>query len=269
VRRVAVKRSAQRARTPCCLHERLAMPRWPLREHHSDSDQRGRGCLEICGERITNTVLGVQTPRWRRCASPCRAFPSVSWLGSSRSSLELCDERRWRHVLGLGDISTLFAECNSVCECSVCPGTPKAAAASARVQPDSLTVGQCIDALDCFNNGGHPSLSDGSCTFDSKTVRTRPVQPDIGLCFKPPGLRKLERVQRREPEPLHGHRGSTPKSPGNETACKLCVGGTNAGKPCAQNAECSGVIVPLREPRTVGPRDVSHVISGMLHRRME
>jgi len=201
------------------------------------------GCLEICGERITNTVLGSADSAVEAMCIAVQGVPERQLARQlTAAALNCVMSGGGATCSGLGDISTLFAECNSVCECSVCPGTPEGCSSIGSCPPDSLTVGQCIDALDCFNNGGHPSLSDGSCTFDSNNCENQALcNQDIGLCFKPPGPAGSSNECNDANQNLCTViEASTPKSPGNETACKLCVGGTNAGKPCAQNAECSG-----------------------------
>jgi len=100
-----------------------------------------------------------------------RARRSRASAGSAAhgSSLELCDERRWRHVLGLGDISTLFAELQQRLRVQ-CLRAPKAASRSAR-STDSLTVVAVHRRPGLLQtNGGHPSLSDGKLHFDSKQL---------------------------------------------------------------------------------------------------
>ncbi len=90
------------------------------------------GCLEICGERITNTVLD-----------------------SADSALE--------------------AMCVSV------------GGVRERQLARQLSVEECIDALDCWNNGGHPQ-ADGRCRSDGDDCHQAPLcNLSLGLCFSEPG----------------------------------------------------------------------------------
>ncbi len=138
------------------------------------------GCLEICGEKITDTCLNdpnsaveaicvsVEGVSQRQLARQLTAA-ALNCVLSSPSGATTCGTGG---ICSGVSIDAIFTECNNVCA-----GTG-----------GTLTVGDCIEAIDCFNNGGHPQ-PDGSCVFDSNNCHERNLcpEPNGPLCFQPPG----------------------------------------------------------------------------------
>ncbi len=106
------------------------------------------GNLLICGEPVTTVDLGDQSAIQAICVSPkgnsnlqlarqltaaalnCIVSNSTSCEGAGQNATNVC---------GGTSIEDLFAECNAVC------------ADSSSTQSE---IGDCIGAIDCFNNGG-------------------------------------------------------------------------------------------------------------------
>ena len=164
------------------------------------------GCLEICGERITNTALdnadsaleamcvnvgGVRERQLARQLTAAALNCVMSGGGSACSGIS---------------IESFFTECNSVC-----------AGTSA-----TLTVEECIDALDCWNNGGHPQ-ADGRCRSDGDDCHRAPLcNPSLGLCFAespPAGSSSACGKAKRVTRSCTIIETNSPRSPANEEGC--------------------------------------------------
>ena len=168
------------------------------------------GCLEICGERITNTALdsadsaleaicvnvaGVSERQLARQLTAAALNCVMSGGGSSCAGVS---------------IEPFFAECNRVCA-----GTA-----------GTLTVEECIDAIDCWNNGGHPQ-ADGGCRSDGEDCHQAPLcNPSLGLCFTeaaPAGSSSACGKAKRVTRSCTVIEANSQKSPANEQGCAFGI----------------------------------------------
>jgi hypothetical protein len=106
----------------------------------------GGGCFEICGEIITNTALDSANSALE---AMCVRVQGDSTLQLARqltaTALNCIMTNGNADCTGTG-AEALFQSCNAVC-----PGG------------DANQIGVCINALDCYNNGGTFDPATGSC----------------------------------------------------------------------------------------------------------
>src|SRR6185436_7946289 len=110
------------------------------------------GCLQVCGEVIKNvTVASADSALESICVSPRgdSRLQLARQLTSMALNCVVSERGTDCGPLNTG-LGTLFSECNKAC----------------LGQPSSLTVGDCISAVDCFNNGGAPDEETGLCGTD-------------------------------------------------------------------------------------------------------
>ncbi len=127
------------------------------------------GCLEICGERITNTDVESANSALE---AMCVAVVGVSERQLARqlmaTALNCVMSGGGATCTGIS-IGSVFADCNLVCESGGTSGT--------------RSVGDCIGLLDAYNNG-----LDTRC-HDRALCNPEVIDPVSGapLCFEPPG----------------------------------------------------------------------------------
>lgn len=166
------------------------------------------GCLEVCGERITNTDL-------ESASSSVEAMCiAVMGVGERQLARQLMATALNCVMSGGGatcagvSIQPVFADCNTVCESGGTSG--------------SRSIGDCITLLDDYNNG----LGNGC--HDRALCNPQVVDPVSGkpLCFEPPGSAGSsdECNDARKNDCMVTERG-TQKSPEREA---LCSTGTKA-----------------------------------------
>jgi len=137
------------------------------------------GPLEVCGQMISATSNG--------------GIPYVDGLGLSSDLEGLCmrargvpQRRLYRHLTAAalncaisgGDCDAILGKYVDVSftECSdLCAGNPA---------PDAPSLGECVENLDCFNNGGQ--MIDGSCVEDlpGNCHETPLCNEGLGVCPK-------------------------------------------------------------------------------------
>jgi len=130
------------------------------------------GCLEICGEVISTT--GVEDAN-----SALEAIcTSVGGVQERQLARQLTAAALNCVISGTGagcagtDIESLLAGCNQTCE----TGVPV----------NGLDVDDCINAVDCFNNGN--TIVDGACVATDDSCHDEDVcNEELGLCFPDPG----------------------------------------------------------------------------------
>lgn len=164
------------------------------------------GCLEICGERITNTVLDSADSALEAL---CVRVGGVSERQLARqltaAALNCVMSGGGPACAGVS-IEPYFTECNSVCAGS----------------GGLLSVEECIEALDCWNNGGHPQ-ADGRCRSDGDDCHQAPLcNLSLGLCFSEPGPAGSARAcseAKRASKACTMIETNSRRSPANEDGC--------------------------------------------------
>jgi hypothetical protein len=157
------------------------------------------GCLEICGEKITNTCVDS--------ADSAVEAMCVAVQGTSERQLarQLMAAALNCVVSGGGptcdgiSIEQLFATCNSVCE-----GTSSA-----------MTVQQCIDQIDEFNNG----ISSPGCHDRTLCNPQVPGLADICNDQPPNPAGSVDECKSARGNDCAVIEESNPKHPADETAC--------------------------------------------------
>ncbi|MGH7894737.1 MAG: hypothetical protein ACREQL_08715 [Candidatus Binatia bacterium] len=110
----------------------------------------GGGCLDICGEVVTNTVVSSADSAIEGiCISPRGDMRLQLARQLTAMSLNCAMNGFYPDCSGHVRFAPLFAACNDACT----QGT--------------ADVGDCIAASDCFNNGGEIDLANGLCITDT------------------------------------------------------------------------------------------------------
>jgi hypothetical protein len=180
------------------LRDRFCEKRGALNYTQVVIDAAG-GCLEICGEKITNTCLDS--------ADSATEAMCVSVQGTSERQLarQLMAAALNCVVSGGGpscdgiSIEQLFATCNAVCE-----GTSS-----------TMTVQQCIDQIDAFNNG----ISSPGCHERSLCNSQVPGLADICNDQPPNPAGGVDNCKAARANDCAVIEESNPKHPADETAC--------------------------------------------------
>ena len=164
------------------------------------------GCLEVCGEVIKNvTVASADSALEAICTSP--RGDSRLQLARQLTSMALnCVVSDRPTDCGSGTaLGNLFSECNKAC----------------RGVASELSVGDCISAVDCFNNGGLVDES-GLCGSDpsgSCHERALPSSLPLGSADTPKECNSARKNSCGTIPPYEQSTGVTGCSqPGNETA---------------------------------------------------
>jgi len=124
--------------------------------------QAGGGCLEICGEIITNTKLeDANSAEEALCVAV--QGTGVKQLARQLTAAALnCIVSNGNPDCTNVSIQETFQDCNTAC-------------AEGNTSVDGLN---CIAAIDCFNNGG--TFNDGICTIATNNCHDQTV---VGVCF--------------------------------------------------------------------------------------
>ena len=156
------------------------------------------GSLSICGETITNTVVDDDASAIEAlCVSPRGAQRLQLARQLTAAALNCVISGGGADCEGVGIFEARFQACNAAC-----------AASSSSID----TIGDCIDDIDCLNNGGilHPSgfCQTGTCSGESEAPCNKNtycgeesicvplegtchdqalVNEELGLFFQPPG----------------------------------------------------------------------------------
>jgi hypothetical protein len=192
------------------------------------------GCLDICGERITNTCLNDADSA---VEAMCVAVEGVSERQLARqltaAALNCVVSGGGATCSGIS-IEDLFADCNLVCSSSGTSGT--------------RTVQECIDRLDDFNNGLVTDCHDRTLC-NTEVPGLEPICND-----QPPNpAGSSDECDGAGKNTCTVIEKSTTKSPKNEGKCKSgsvfhdesceagnCLAGTNASALCLLDSECPG-----------------------------
>src|SRR5438132_3511109 len=132
----------------------------------------GGGCIEICGELITDTALNDANSAVEAiCASP-RGNQNLQLVRQLTAAALNCIMSNGNPDCTGLSIQDVFQTCNTAC------------AAGDSSAPDS-----CIGLIDCFNNGGVIDPSTGNCvTGLSGNCESQPlINQSLNLDFEPPG----------------------------------------------------------------------------------
>ncbi len=125
------------------------------------------GCLEICGERITDTNLNSANSA---VEAMCASGGGVTQLARQLTAAALNCVMSGGGATCTGiSIQQLFADCNLACESGGTAGTH--------------SIGACIDLLDNYNNG----LTNGCHERPLCNLQVIDPKTGRGLCFDPPG----------------------------------------------------------------------------------
>jgi hypothetical protein len=124
------------------------------------------GCLEVCGERISNTAVDSANSALEAICV------SVKGVQERQLARQLTAGALNNVISGGTFVPSLLADCNAVCA-----GTGA-----------THSVEECIFLIDCANNGGDPTTVPGSCEPVANSCHDRQLcNDDLGLCFDPPG----------------------------------------------------------------------------------
>jgi hypothetical protein len=169
------------------------------------------GSIEVCGQSITDTdtigsldsslegiCVRVRGVRERQLY---RQLVAATLNCALSGGISDCDT-----LVGQYDGDVSFDECNEVCE-----GNPDA---------DPPSVGDCIAALDCFNNGGH--IVDGECGLGVCSDDGEVCDEDLDCDQTDPQTCELFPNNCHDAEVCNEELGVCPKSgpAGSSSACK-------------------------------------------------
>jgi hypothetical protein len=124
-------------------------------------------CLEVCGEVIKNTtVASADSALEAICVSP-QGDQKLQLMRQLTSMALNCVVSSFGATCGPSGsgLGYLFTQCSNAC----------------RGAASDLTVGDCIAAVDCFNNGGHYDDVEGLCTFDEDNCHERALPASLPL----------------------------------------------------------------------------------------
>jgi hypothetical protein len=165
------------------------------------------GCLEVCGEVITNTAMfSADSALEAICSTGANGMVEAA-LGYNVNQLSRQLTAAALNCVISGDtsgtcagisIQPIFTECNNLCESFFVNGN--------NANANGLSVSECIGRIDCFNNGGQwndlvgcytgtcadgslcgedaGGCADGSECDTSGSCHDRELcNPDVGLCL--------------------------------------------------------------------------------------
>jgi hypothetical protein len=128
--------------------------------------------ITVCGECILNTALEDEASAVEAiCVKPSTDKDSPLQLARQLTVMALnCTISGFgADCSGDAALGDLFSMCDEACL-------------------NGASLGNCVDAVDCFNNGGHFNAETGSCETTGDSCHSRPLcNEDIGLCFDRPG----------------------------------------------------------------------------------
>jgi len=156
------------------------------------------GCLQVCGEVIKNTtVSSADSALEAMCVSPWGA--QRLQLARQLTALALnCVVSHIGPSCSIPNLADLFSRCNALCVAN----------------SDKEAIGDCIDAIDCFNNGNGGIDANGDCKYNAPN-RCKHVDFNDGPSADTPKQCK----QARESECKIVPPGETKcKQPGNESS---------------------------------------------------
>jgi hypothetical protein len=146
------------------------------------------GCLNVCGERISNTDLNNDDSAIEAlCVSPqgTQLLQLARQLTATALNCIVTNGTTDCTNIDIADLSLhdVFGACDSACA---------SGQTSADIDPGiGTTTVNCIQILDCFNNGGIYDVSTGSCTTGSCSdtgTECGPTAPcPTGRCVVTPG----------------------------------------------------------------------------------
>jgi hypothetical protein len=110
------------------------------------------GCLEICGQKITDTALSDKNSAIEAiCVQGNTGLQVVRQLTATALN---CVISGGNSECTGSSIHDIFTECNEACAAGTLGSVPFS----------------CVDALDCFNNGGTFNTGTGTCQFGTCSV---------------------------------------------------------------------------------------------------
>ena len=122
------------------------------------------GCLEICGQKITDTALNDQNSAVEAiCVQGNTELQVVRQLTATALN---CVISGFGSECTGSSIHDIFTECNDACA-----GTGPA------------PTFNCVDALDCFNNGGTFNTGTGTCQLGTCQVTGAPCGTGFPACL--------------------------------------------------------------------------------------
>jgi cysteine-rich repeat protein len=128
------------------------------------------GCLDVCGDVITNTgVLNADSALEAMCVSPRGAQILQLVRQLTAAALNCCISASDASCGGVS-VEPVFSACNAAC-----------AAGQVTAVVGGNTV-NCINAVDCFNNGGQFDSSNGACWFGFADNCHQRAEDNFGIC---------------------------------------------------------------------------------------
>jgi hypothetical protein len=190
------------------------------------------GCLEVCGERITDTCLDDANSSVEAMCVSVVGVPERQLARQLTAAALNCVVSGGGPTCSGISIEELFADCNLVCETSGTSGT--------------RSIQECIDSIDDFNNG--------RITDCHETALCNPDVPGLdAICNdQPPNpAGSSNECDAAKKNSCFVIEKATTKSPGTETNCgaglkldvESCEAGNCSNDPgelCLVDADCPG-----------------------------
>jgi hypothetical protein len=147
------------------------------------------GCLEVCGERISNTTVNSDDSAIEAlCVSPqgTQLLQLMRQLTATALNCIVTNGTTNCANINIADLSLqdVFGACNDACA---------SGKTSADIDPGAgTTTVNCIQILDCFNNGGIYDIATGFCTIGTCSGSGIPCSPTTNCgagstCVRTPG----------------------------------------------------------------------------------
>jgi hypothetical protein len=154
----------------------------------------GGGCLEVCGEVITNTVpSSAESALEAICVSPRGALRLQLARQLTAMSLNCAMNGFDIDCSGHARLAPLFAACNAACA------------------GNTADVGDCIAMVDCFNNGGETEVETGLCYTDTiANCHLRPLPAPFDASSGATSSQTCSQARKN---------GCTVLPPGEQTSC--------------------------------------------------